>query len=60
MADNLHAVNLDNPMIPQSENFSDENIPTNDLKAIITNQETENMEVHKHLHHVTYKKKWGE
>lgn len=55
MADNLHAVNLDNPMIPQSENFSDENIPTNDLKAIITNQETENMELHKHLHHVTYK-----
>jgi hypothetical protein len=24
------------------------------------NQETENMEVHKHPHHVTHKKKWGE
>jgi len=26
----------------------------------IPNQETENMEVHKHPHHVMHKKKWGE
>src|SRR3954453_1147352 len=28
--------------------------------ASSTEQETENMEVHKHPHHVTHKKKWGE
>ena len=30
------------------------------LKTINPNQETENMEIHKHPHHVTQKKKWGE
>src|SRR3982751_6006674 len=28
--------------------------------ASLTEQQTANMEVHKHPHHVTYKKKWGE
>ena len=38
----------------------DEIISTNETDAGIANQETENMEVHKHPHHVTHKKKWGE
>ena len=37
---------------------ADENIPINENSKTI--QETETMEVHKHPHHVTHKKKWGE
>jgi hypothetical protein len=33
---------------------------TSNKETIISNQESENMEVHKHPHHVTHKKKWGE
>jgi len=60
MADNLDEEALDNPINPQSKSFSDEIISTNETDTGISNQETENMEVHKHPHHVTHKKKWGE
>ena len=60
MADNIDDDTLDNPIIPQSEDFKDEIISPNDTDIITANQETENMEVHKHPHHVTHKKKWGE
>ena len=60
MADNLNEEALDNPINPQSKNFSDEIISTNETDTGISNQEIGNMEVHKHPHHVTHKKKWGE
>ena len=60
MADNINDDTLDTPITPQSENISDEIISLNDTDFITPNQETENMEVHKHPHHVTHKKKWGE
>src|SRR5882672_9541688 len=60
MADNLDEEALDNPINPQSKSFSDEIISTNETDTGISNQGTENMEVHKHPHHVTHKKKWGE
>jgi len=60
MADNLDEEALDNPINPQSKSFSDEIISTNETDTGISNQEIENMEVHKHSHHVTHKKKWTE
>ena len=60
MAENADEVPLENPTNNKSEKSSDETIPTTDTEAINLNQETENMEVHKHPHHVTHKKKWGE
>ena len=41
----------------QSENPPEEIILSNDTETINHNQEIENMEVHKHPHHVTHKKK---
>ena len=60
MADNTDEEHLDIPSNIPSEYPSDEIISTNDTDIIIPKQETENMEVHKHPHHVTHKKKWGE
>ncbi|HEY1871098.1 MAG TPA: hypothetical protein VGG71_08575 [Chitinophagaceae bacterium] len=60
MADNLDEEALDNPKNPQSKSFSDEKSSTNESDTGISNQETQNMEVHKHPHHVMHKKKWGE
>ena len=60
MADNTDEEHLENPTNNQSENLPDKIISTNDMETINPNQETENMEVHKHPHHVTHKKKWGE
>src|SRR6267154_508006 len=60
MADNTDEEHLDKLTNTQSENSSDDIIPTKDTKPINPNQEIENMEVHKHPHHVTHKKKWGE
>ena len=60
MADNINDDTLNNPITPQSENFSDEIIFATETDTIIPNQEIENMEVHKHPHHVTHKKKLGE
>jgi hypothetical protein len=41
-------------------NSADEIIPAKDKEPISSNEETENMEVHKHPHHVTHKKNWVE
>ena len=60
MTDNTDDEHLDNPTNTQSENSSDEIILTTTTDPINQIQETENMEVHKHPHHVTHKKKWGE
>lgn len=60
MAKNIDEEHLDSTSIPLSENLSDQNNPTIDTGTINTNPEIENMEVHKHPHHVTHKKKWGE
>src|ERR1044071_6020954 len=60
MTDNTDDEHLDNPANRQSENSSDEIIPTTNTDPINQIQEIENMEVHKHPHHVTHKKKWGE
>ena len=60
MADNTEEEHLENPANNQSENPSDEITPAKDSDTITPNQEIENMEVHKHPHHVTHKKKWGE
>jgi hypothetical protein len=51
---------LDSTLIPIPENVSEEDNSTVNADAIPANSETENMEVHKHPHHVTHKKKWGE
>src|SRR5436190_15619569 len=60
MTDNTDDEHLDNPTNTQSENSSDGIILTTNTDPINQIQETENMEVHKHPHHVTHKKKWGE
>jgi hypothetical protein len=60
MIDNTNEGYLDIPINIQSENLSDDITPTTDTKTINPNQESENMEVHKHPHHVTHKKKWRE
>ena len=52
MAENINEEPLDKPVTPQSED------PLPDI--INSKQETENMEVHKHPHHVMHKKKWTE
>lgn len=57
MADNTDEDYADN-ILP--EKLPDEIITTKDTATIYTNQETENMEVHKHPHHVREKKKFGE
>ena len=53
MADKSDEENLNIPTNNQSENRSDEIIPTTDTDTITQNQEIENMEVHHHpdLHH---------
>src|ERR1700688_3117384 len=53
MADKSDEENLNIPTNSQSENRSDEIIPTTDTDTITQNQEIENMEVHHHpdLHH---------
>src|SRR6476660_6184589 len=60
MTDNTDDEHLDNPTNTQSQNSSDQIILTTNTDPINQIQETENMEVHKHPHHVTHKKKWGE
>ncbi|MEJ7671447.1 MAG: hypothetical protein WKF59_01685 [Chitinophagaceae bacterium] len=59
MAENRDEEYLKTTSIPLSENPSDQNNPTIDTDTN-TNPEIENMEVHKHPHHVTHKKKWTE
>ena len=59
MADNMDEEHLDNTTNNQSENLPDEIDPIKVSDPINPNQETE-MEVQKHPHHVTHKKKWTE
>ena len=56
MANNTDEEDLGDSISIQSENLSAEIILSNDTKTINHNQEIENMEVHKHPHHVTHKK----
>src|SRR5277367_3916887 len=60
MADKADEENLNIPTTNQSENRSDEIIPTTDTDTITQDQGIENMEVHHHpdLHHKS--KKWKE
>ena len=60
MAENTNDDTLDNPIIPQSENLSDQISSGIETDTITPKQETENMEVHHHpdLHHKP--KKWKE
>jgi hypothetical protein len=51
---------LDGTSIPLSEDLSEQGNTSIGTDTINTNSEIENMEVHKHPHHVTHKKKWGE
>lgn len=51
---------LEKPTNTQSEASPDEIIPAANNDPISQIDETENMEVHKHPHHVTHKKKWSE
>lgn len=60
MANNTEKEHLDNAANVQSKNPSEDIIASENVETINQNQETENMEVHKHPHHVTHKKKWGE
>ncbi len=60
VADNIGDENFDNRANAQPKNSSKEAIPTKKTDAINQIPETEKMEVHKHPHHVTHKKKWGE
>jgi len=58
--DNTNKEHLNVPVNIQSENPSDKLAAAENKDTPKPNQETENMEVHKHPHHVTHKKKWGE
>ncbi len=60
MANNTDEEHLDKPTNTQSENPSDEIIPTKDTEPIKPNQETENMEVHHHPDLRHKPKKWKE
>jgi hypothetical protein len=60
MADNTAEEHVDNPENIEPENSPGEIIFTEDIEPVNPNQATENMEVHKHPHHVTHKKKWPE
>jgi hypothetical protein len=52
MADNTDEEHLDIP--------TNVITPATNTETTKPNQEAENMEVHKHPHHITHKKKWGE
>jgi len=60
IAENTDEERLDTPTNIQSEYPADDTTPPKDTAPVTQNQETKNMEVHKHPHHVTHKKKWGE
>lgn len=60
MADNIEEQQIENPANTQSENLSEKATTIQDTATIPQNLEIENMEVHKHPHHILHKKKWGE
>ena len=57
MEDTTDEKKIDNPLNIQSDIIPGEIASTNDLNANAQNKETEIMEVHKHPHHITHKKK---
>jgi len=60
MADNKDEEGAPIPKVSQPESSSAETIPASNIKTNNLIAELENMEVHKHPHHLTHKKKWGE
>ena len=60
MSDNTDEEHLETPITTRSEDPLDEFTSDKARETIKPNQETETMEVHKHPHHVTHKKKWAE
>lgn len=60
MTDNTDEEHLGNPKDLQQKNSSEEIISISNPNIINPIQEIENIEVHKHPHDVTHKKKWGE
>ena len=54
---NINPLTNDSPPSTENENISEDNIQHTTLN---TQHNEENMEVHKHPHHVAHKKKWGE
>ena len=65
MPENTDEEHLNIPPAIQPAEGAEEIIPaaeteTTTADIINANPATENMEVHKHAHHVTHKKKWGE
>src|SRR5678816_997170 len=59
MADDTGKEPLDNNANDQPDP-SVEIIPVEDTETIMPIQQTQNMEVHKHPHHVSHKKRWPE
>jgi hypothetical protein len=59
MADNSNGEHVEDQAELQPDD-PDEIIPDKETVSTKSYQEAENMEVHKHPHHVTHKKKWGE
>jgi hypothetical protein len=51
---------LENSTKNEPQNLSEENISSVESEKIASPQESENMEVHKHPHHVSHKKRWPE
>ena len=60
MAQDTKNNNLDDPANTHSETFSEQIIPVEHKDTLSPNPETKTMEVQKHPHHVTHKKKWTE
>jgi len=60
MAEDTKNNNLDDPANTHSETFSEQIIPVEHKDTLSPNPETKTMEVQKHPHHVTHKKKWTE
>src|SRR5678815_2977706 len=60
MADITDEENLDTPANAQPADISGQIVLHNDIETTNPNKVNENMEIHKHPHHVTHKKKWGE
>jgi hypothetical protein len=60
MADNTDEKHLEDPSNSPLKSTPDNTLQTKGTDINNQNPETENMEVHKHPHHVTHKKKFGE
>lgn len=60
MTDHADGEHLNHQTNSPSENLPDEITPPGQSETIYSTQEIKNMEVHKHPHHVTHKKKWNE